>query len=117
MLEVLRSGLNDLFISTIASIIFAPIAISLLYKFNQVSGVKPTKLAEGKGTNALFMRIMNAQKTNGTPNMGGIIIWILVPLITYLLIDLTPVLKTLLLGFTLFGFWGFLDVAVFTNGF
>jgi phospho-N-acetylmuramoyl-pentapeptide-transferase len=117
MLEVLKSGLSDLFISTLTAIIFAPIMISLLYKFNQVSGIKKTKLAEGKGTNALFLRIMNTQKTNGTPNMGGLIIWILVPLLTYILVDLTPVLKVLLIGFSLFGLWGFVDVAIFTNGF
>ena len=117
MLEVLKSGFEDLFITTIASIIFAPIMISLLYKFNQVSGIKKTKLAEGKGTNALFLRIMNTQKTNGTPNMGGVMIWILVPLISYLLLDITPVIKVLLIGFITLGFWGFIDVAIFTNGF
>jgi phospho-N-acetylmuramoyl-pentapeptide-transferase len=117
MLEALKTGLSYFFISTVASIIFAPIMISVLYKLNQVSGIKKTKLAEGKGTNALFLRIMNTQKTNGTPNMGGILIWILVPLITYFLVDLTAELRVLLLGFILFGFWGFVDVAIFTNGF
>lgn len=117
MLEVLQLSIKDLFISTLASIIFTPIAISLLYKFNQVSGHKKTELAEGKGSNALFMKIMNAQKTNGTPNMGGIIIWILVPLLTYLLVDVTPIIKVLLIGFILFGFWGFIDVVIFTNSF
>jgi phospho-N-acetylmuramoyl-pentapeptide-transferase len=117
MLEVLKSGLRDLFISSTAAIVFAPIMISLLYKFNQVSGIKKTKLAEGKGTNALFLRIMNTQKINGTPNMGGLIILILVPILAYLLIDITPVIKVLLIGFIIFGIWGFIDVAIFTNGF
>jgi phospho-N-acetylmuramoyl-pentapeptide-transferase len=117
MLEALKSGFVHFFIATLTAIIFAPIMISLLYKFNQVSGIKKTKLAEGKGTNALLLRIMNTQKTNGTPNMGGLIIWILVPFLTYLLTDLTPILKVLLIGFALFGFWGFIDVALFTNGF
>jgi phospho-N-acetylmuramoyl-pentapeptide-transferase len=117
MLEALRSGLSDFFISTVTAILFAPIMISLLYKFNQVSGVKKTKLAEGKGTNALFLRIMNTQKTNGTPNMGGLMIWILVPILTYILVDLTPVIEVFLIGFSLFGLWGFIDVAIFTNGF
>jgi phospho-N-acetylmuramoyl-pentapeptide-transferase len=91
--------------------------ISLLYRFNQVSAIKKTKLPEKRGTNALFLRIMNTQKTNGTPNMGGLLIWILVPLLTFLLTDLTPIIKVLLIGFIIFGFWGFIDVAVFTNGF
>jgi phospho-N-acetylmuramoyl-pentapeptide-transferase len=117
MLEVLKSGLHYLFISTLSAIIFAPIIISILYKFNQVSKVEKTNLGEGKGTNALFLRIMNTQKTNGTPNMGGVIIWILIPLLAYFLIDFTPILKVLLIGFILSGFWGFIDVAIFTNGF
>lgn len=117
MTEVLKISLQGLFLSTLVSIIFVPIVISLLYRFNQVSGIKKTNLSEGKGTNALFMRIMNTQKTNGTPNMGGIIVWILVPLLTYLLVDLTPAIEVLLIGFALFGLWGFIDVAVFTNSF
>jgi phospho-N-acetylmuramoyl-pentapeptide-transferase len=117
MLETVKIGFEHLFISTFAAIVFAPIMISLLYRFNQVSGVKKTKLAEGKGTNALFLRIMNTQKTNGTPNMGGIMIWILVPILTYFLVDLTPVMKVFLIGFVLFGLWGFIDVAIFTNSF
>lgn len=116
MSEILKSGLQYLFISTISAIIFSPIIISILYKFNQVSTVKKTKLAEGNGTNALFLRIMNTQKTNGTPNMGGVIIWLLVPILIYFLVDLNPILKTLILGFIIVGFWGFIDVAIFTNG-
>jgi phospho-N-acetylmuramoyl-pentapeptide-transferase len=114
MLDILKTGLKDLFISTIVSILFAPIIISLLYKFNQVSNHKKIELAEGKGNNSLFLKIMNAQGNNGTPNMGGVIIWILVPLLTYLFIDITPIIKVFLIGFFSFGLWGFIDV-VFTN--
>ncbi|MCK9415073.1 MAG: hypothetical protein PHG60_00280 [Candidatus Dojkabacteria bacterium] len=117
MLEILKSGFHDMFISAFAAMVFTPIMISLLYKFNQVSGIKKTELGEGKGTNALFLQIMNTQKTNGTPNMGGIMIWILVPLLTYFLVELTPTIKIFLIGFALSGFWGFIDVAVITNGF
>jgi phospho-N-acetylmuramoyl-pentapeptide-transferase len=49
--------------------------------------------------------------------MGGILIWILVPLLTLALVPMTPVIKVFLIGFALFGFWGFIDVAIFTNGF
>ncbi len=117
MLEILKESLNYLLISTVASIVFAPIMIGILYKFNQVSGLKKTKLGSTEGTNSTFMKIMDSTKTNGTPNMGGILIWIVVPLVTYIFVPLTPVLKVLLLGFLLFGFWGFVDVAIFTNGF
>ncbi len=117
MLDIIKKSLESLFVSTIASAIFAPIMISILYKFNQVSGIKKTKIANGEGDNTLFMKIMRSTTTNGTPNMGGILIWIIVPLITMLLVPLTPVVKVFLLGFALFGFWGFIDVVIFTNGF
>jgi len=117
MIPIIKESLNFLLISTIASIIFAPIMIEILYRFNQVSGLKKTKLGSREGTNSMFLRIMNATKTNGTPNMGGILIWIVVPIVTLIFAPLTPILKVLLVGFMLFGFWGFIDVAIFTNGF
>ena len=116
MLDTVKTSFQYLFISTLASIVFAPIMISILYKFNQVSTVKKTELGEGKGTNALFLRIMNTQKTNGTPNMGGLMILILVPILIYFLIDLNSFLEVFLIGFTLSGIWGFIDVAMITNG-
>ncbi|PKN02909.1 hypothetical protein CVU76_02700 [Candidatus Dojkabacteria bacterium HGW-Dojkabacteria-1] len=117
MIPIIKESLNFLLISTLASIIFAPIMIEILYRFNQVSGLKKTKLGSREGTNSMFLRIMNVTKTNGTPNMGGILVWIVVPIVTFIFAPLTPVLKVLLLGFMLFGFWGFIDVAIFTNGF
>ncbi|KKP54722.1 MAG: Phospho-N-acetylmuramoyl-pentapeptide-transferase [candidate division WS6 bacterium GW2011_GWB1_33_6] len=117
MTDILKESLNYLLASTIISIIFAPIMIGILYKFNQVSGLKKTKLGSRKGTNSIFMRIMKSNETNGTPNMGGRLIWIIVPLMTYIFAPLTPQLQVLLVGFMLFGLWGFIDVAIFTNGF
>ena len=115
MITILKESLDYLFISTVASVILAPIMIGILYRFNQVSGLKKTKLGSTNGTNSMFLRIMDSTKTNGTPNMGGILIWLVVPIITYLLVPLTPSLEVLLIGFLLFGFWGFVDVAFFTN--
>jgi phospho-N-acetylmuramoyl-pentapeptide-transferase len=117
MTDILKESLKYLFISTIVSALFAPILINILYKLNQVSGIKKTKLGSGDGTNSIFMRIMKTTQTNGTPNMGGILIWIIVPIISYIFIPLSPQLYVLLFGFLLFGFWGFVDVAIFTNGF
>ena len=117
MIEILKKSLNYLFLTTLVSAIFAPIMISILYKFNQVSGIKKTKMGDDKGDNTLFMKIMKTNLTNGTPNMGGILIWIIVPLMILLLIPITPLIKVFLIGFVLFGFWGFIDVAIFTNGF
>jgi phospho-N-acetylmuramoyl-pentapeptide-transferase len=63
------------------------------------------------------MKLMNSAKTNGTPNMGGILIWIVVPAMVLLLVNVTPVIKVFLTGFLLYGLWGFIDVVIFTNGF
>jgi len=117
MVEVLKNSLEALFITTLVSIIFAPIMISILYRFNQVSGIKKSKIGATDGDNSLFMRIMNSTLTNGTPNMGGILIWIVVPALVALLVPTSPVIKVFLFGFVLFGFWGFIDVAIFTNSF
>lgn len=117
MIEIVKSGLNALFVSVLASAIFAPIMIAILYKLNQVSGIRKSKIGAGDGDNTLFMKIMDVTKTNGTPNMGGVLIWILVPLLCLLMIPLTSVVKVFILGFFLYGFWGFIDVVIFTNGF
>lgn len=117
MIEILKESLHYLFISTIFSILFAPIMIETLYRLNQVSGIKKTKLGSREGTNSVFMRIMRSTQTNGTPNMGGVLIWITVPLITLIFTPISSQLQVLLFGFFLFGLWGLIDVAVFTNGF
>jgi len=117
MTEVLKKSLELLFISTLVSIVFAPIMISFLYKFNQVSGIKKSKIGGGKGDNSLFMKIMNTTTTNGTPNMGGLMILVIVPILVLLFVPVTEVVKVFLIGFVLFGVWGLIDVIVFTNGF
>ena len=117
MIDIIKESLKYLFVSTLVSALFAPILINILYRFNQVSGIKKTKLGSREGTNSIFMRIMKTTQTNGTPNMGGILIWIVIPIISYIFIPLSPQLHALLIGFLLFGFWGFIDVAIFTNGF
>ena len=117
MTDILKKSLEALFLATLVSAIFAPIMISILYKFNQVSGVKKSKIGAGHGDNTLFMKIMKTNLTNGTPNMGGILVWLIVPLVVFLLVPLTPLVKVFLTGYILFGFWGFIDVAIFTNGF
>ncbi|HHX99490.1 TPA: hypothetical protein GX533_02315 [Candidatus Dojkabacteria bacterium] len=117
MSDVLKKSLELLFISVVASAIFAPIMISFLYKFNQVSGIKKSKIGGGDGDNTLFMKIMKTTITNGTPNMGGLLIMVIVPLITLIFVEMTPLIKVFLIGFVLFGVWGLIDVVIFTNGF
>ena len=91
MIDTLRSSLNYLFLAVACSAVFAPIMISILYKFNQVSGLKKSKIgANEKEDNSLFLRIMRVTETNGTPNMGGILIWIVVPVIIALTVPQLP---------------------------
>lgn len=116
-MDILKNSLQALFLTIVSSALLAPIMINLLYKFNQVSGIKKSKIGGGDGDNTLFMKIMKSTTTNGTPNMGGVLVWVVVPIMTLLLVPVTPVIKTFLFGFILFGLWGFIDVVVFTNGF
>lgn len=117
MLDIFRNSLSYLFLAILCSAILAPLMISILYKFNQVSGLKKSKIGATDGDNSLFLRIMRVSETNGTPNMGGILIWIVVPLIVALAVPLTDTIKVFLIGFILYGLWGVIDVVVFTNGF
>ena len=117
MTEILKKSIELLFISILVSVIFAPIMISFLYKFNQVSGIKKSKIGGGDGDNTLFMKIMKTTTTNGTPNMGGLMILVIVPILVLLFVPVTEVVKVFLIGFVLFGIWGLIDVVIFTNGF
>ncbi len=117
MNQEIRKGIELLFVSTIISTIFAPIMISALYKFNQVSGIKKSKIGATDGDNSLFMKIMKTTTTNGTPNMGGLIVLVVVPLTILLFMSITEIIKVFLIGFILFGIWGLIDVVIFTNGF
>ena len=117
MTEILKKSIELLFISILVSVIFAPIMISFLYKFNQVSGIKKSKIGGGEGDNTLFMKIMKTATTNGTPNMGGLMILVIVPILVLLFVPVTEVVKVFLIGFVLFGIWGLIDVVIFTNGF
>lgn len=117
MTEILKKSIELLFISILVSVIFAPIMISFLYKFNQVSGIKKSKIGGGEGDNTLFMKIMKTTTTNGTPNMGGLMILVIVPILVLLFVPITEVIKVFLIGFVLFGIWGLIDVVIFTNGF
>lgn len=52
MVDILKTSTETLFIAIVASAIFAPIMISILYKFNQVSGIKKPKLVQEMETTA-----------------------------------------------------------------
>lgn len=114
MFEIIKESFNALFFSILASALFAPVMIGFMYKFKQTVEIKASKAGIDGKSNALFRKIMNVEETNGTPNMGGVLILIVVPIITWLTMDMSPALQILLIGFILFGFWGLVDV-VFTN--
>jgi phospho-N-acetylmuramoyl-pentapeptide-transferase len=114
MFEIIKESFNALFFSIIASALFAPVMIGFMYKFKQTVEIKASKAGIDGKSNTLFRKIMNVEETNGTPNMGGVLILIVVPIITALTMEITTSLQILLIGFILFGFWGLVDV-VFTN--
>ena len=112
--ELVKEWIKYFFISFLFSATFAPIMIRLMYKWGQVSILKETKQGLSSDNNSLFMRIMERNRTNGTPNMGGILILFIVPLVSFIFLNISSGIKILLYGFILFGFWGLIDV-VFTN--
>ncbi len=114
MINEIKKSLFLFFISGAFTTITSPFLIHLMYKLNQVSLHKETKLGSFSGTNKTFLKIMKVSQNNGTPNMGGIIIWIAVPILSWLFLPHTNLLKIFLLAFIIFGAWGLLDV-VFTN--
>lgn len=114
MLPIIKDSLNNLFISVIAASIFAPIMINFMYRFRQTVEVKASKAGIDGKSNSLFRKIMNVEETNGTPNMGGVLIMFIVPLVSLFTIELNSDIKVLLFGFVVFGLWGLVDV-VFTN--
>ncbi len=100
-----------MFLSMVLSAIFAPFLIGLLYKFGQVATHKKEKLGSGiGGDNSLYLKIMHVSDKNGTPNMGGILVWLVVPLVALLFIDKSPLRNLFISSFLVVGFWGFLDV-------
>lgn len=111
---IIRDSLEALFVAFVVSAFFTPLMINFMYRFRQTSEIKASKAGIDGKSNALFRKIMNVQETNGTPNMGGVMILFVVPIVSYLLLPLTPIMKVLLFGFVLFGIWGLLDV-LFTN--
>lgn len=111
MTEIVKESFELVFISFVLSMIFAPFMIGLLYKFGQVAAHKKEKLGSGiGGDNSLYLKIMNVSDKNGTPNMGGILIWMIVPLVTLIWIERSILRDIFILSFLSIGFWGFLDV-------
>lgn len=115
MQDIVIETIEKLTISALAAAVFAPIMINLLYRTNQVVEYKKSRLGGGvseKDTNDVFNSIMTGK--SGTPNIGGMMVWVVVTIMVFLLIERTSVIEAFLVGFILFGLWGFIDV-VLTN--
>lgn len=113
MQDIIIDSLGYMLISIVVSAFLAPVMINILYKFNQVAGHKKSKLGGGmEGDNSLYLKVMKAEVRNGTPNMGGILIWIIVPLLAKLILPQSNFLSVLTTAFIIWGAWGFLDVLV-----
>jgi phospho-N-acetylmuramoyl-pentapeptide-transferase len=115
MQEIVIDTIQKLIFSSLVAAVFAPIMIYLLYKTNQVVEYKKSKLGGGvseNDTNEVFNNLMVGK--TGTPNIGGVLVWVVVTAMVFLLIERTSVINAFLVGFILFGLWGFIDV-VLTN--
>lgn len=115
--DILLHIFNSLFTAFIIAAVFAPIMINILYRANQTAAHKKAKLGGGiEEDNSLYLKIMNVSGKNGIPNMGGILVWLVVPLTMWITLDLgkNQAYNLIIFSFLIFGFWGFLDV-LFTN--
>lgn len=109
--NTLIGSFHTMFIAVGIAALFAPFIIGMLYKFGQVATHKKEELGSGiGGDNSLYLKIMHVSDKNGTPNMGGILVWLVVPLVLLLNVDRTPFRDLFIYSFLTIGFWGFLDV-------
>lgn len=90
-------------IAFVLSAIFAPILISLLYRLHLTV---QHKLMKDKSNESFFK--LHSHKS-GTPNMGGILIWLVVPLLTLLLVGVNTSTATFSITFFIWGLIGLID--------
>ena len=98
------------FIGFIAAAVWVVPLIDLLYKLKMIANHKKIK-----GINAIFYKINKERAKIGTPSLGGILIWLTVPVI-WLAFFHTPFSRAMALIFFLIGLYGFID-EVFTQFF
>ncbi|MBN1374215.1 hypothetical protein JW962_02685 [Candidatus Dojkabacteria bacterium] len=98
--------LTSMVIAFIVSTIFAPLLIKLLYKLQFTVQHRMMK----DKSNEEFIKI-HGHKT-GTPGMGGILIWTVVPIVTLILFGFTPLTIAFSASFGVWGFLGFIDGAM-----
>ncbi len=103
LLEVVRESLFYLFIALIVSSIIAPFIIDMLYKLKLT--VRHVLNKDKK--NKEFVSIHGWK--SGTPNMGGLIILTVVPLLMLIVSPKTFEFNILLGGFIGLGIYGFID--------
>jgi phospho-N-acetylmuramoyl-pentapeptide-transferase len=114
--------LASLVIGLILGIILFPLSIRLQYKYNQTTKHKNNSLGGGAGgINSLWMKIQPEEQKNNVPNMGGIPIWLGLPIGLFILKIFNvlpqsffnnPILQIFLVMFLTYGLVGFIDVLV-----
>lgn len=87
----------------ILSAIVAPLLISLLYK---LQFTVQHALMKDKSNEEFYK--LHKQKS-GTPNMGGILIWLIVPILTLILVGVNTFTITFSMIFSIWGLMGFFD--------
>ncbi len=110
-LEIVHDIAKYFLISFVVSAIFIVPLINLLYKIKFIASHKLMK----NGFNKIFFKINKDRSKIGTPSLGGILMWIVVPALWLLLFD-NPFARALALVFFLIGLYGFID-EVFTQFF
>lgn len=106
-MEIIRSLISDsmlyFFMSFLVTAAISPIVISLLYKLHFTVRHVLNKDMKNKE----FVKIHGWK--SGTPTMGGIMIWLTVPILSWIVLPHSSVLKGFVLGFLIFGLVGFAD--------
>lgn len=112
-MDTVKTSILYLLLSGAITMILAPIMINVLYTFRQTADHQKSKLGGGmKGTNALYLKVMKATGKNGTPNMGGVLIWLIVPAIALIFLPKNEIFNLFNIGFLVLGFWGLVDVVI-----
>ncbi|MFH1547271.1 MAG: hypothetical protein ABIC57_02185 [bacterium] len=103
LIDLVSDSIFYLVISFLVSAAISPIVISLLYKLHFTARHVVNKDKKNKE----FIKIHGWK--SGTPTMGGIIFFITVPLLSWLILPHTDTLKGFVVGLLIFGLVGIAD--------
>lgn len=103
MIETLRNNLLIFFITAIAAFAISPIVIDLLYKMQLT-----VRNAINKDKKKRELVNIHGLKTV-IPNMGGLVVFFVVPIMIYFLVDKTSKIWVIFVGFIMLSLYGIAD--------